>query len=162
MDVQLDEVETEPVTLQEVKDFCRIDINTDDDLVEELITASREQCEAVTGVSFVSREVIAVIDNTNGNTYLPYGPVADLDEVAVEDEDGNEITDFKLIGTKFPYLKYPREIVTVTYDGGYADLPKDLKTALMNAVYWKYENRAEMPADLGDVAMNILKRYRRV
>ena len=40
----------EPVTLTEAKDFCKVDIDTDDSLISALITAARQDCEAHTGV----------------------------------------------------------------------------------------------------------------
>ena len=42
---------TEPVTLQEAKDYMRISSNAEDSLIEELITSARERIEKFTGLS---------------------------------------------------------------------------------------------------------------
>ncbi len=39
----------EPVTVIEAKNWLRIDVTDDDDLVEELITAARQICEDYVG-----------------------------------------------------------------------------------------------------------------
>lgn len=162
LDTQLEAVTTEPLTLQEAKDFCKIDIDTDDDIVEALIIAARQMCEAYTNISFVQRECVAEIDNTNGNTYLPYGPVGDVSEVLYA--DGNELTgtEYEIKGTEFKRIAYPKTLVTVTYEAGYTDLPEILKTALKNAVYYLYDNRAQATDGIGDIATKLLKPFRRV
>lgn len=162
LDVQLADVVTEPVTGEEAKLFCKIDISDDNDLIEELITAAREMCEKYTGISFVKREVTAVFNNSNGGTYLPYGPVGEITEIL--DEDGDEIlaANYKIIGSQFKQLKEPCYAeITATYEGGYDTLPKELKTALLEAIFYMYDNRS-VGDDIGEVAIKKLRRYRRV
>lgn len=163
LDHSKEAVTVEPVTLAEAKTFCGIDFDAYDDLITELITAAREMCEDYTGISFVKREIIAVLNNANGNTYLPYGPIGDISTVV--DEDGDEIAaaDYKIVGVTWKQIKEPcYSELTVTYEGGYEILPKDLKTALLNAVFYMYDNRSQGVGGLGPIAESKLKRYRRV
>ena len=77
---------TEPVSLSEAKDFCRIDIGTDDNIILALITAARQQCEAYTNIAFAEYEMTVVLNNENGETLLPYGPLITILQVTDEDD----------------------------------------------------------------------------
>ena len=145
LDVQFDDGEiNEPVTLSEAKDFCKIDISTDDAILTELITAAREMCEDYTNIGFVPHEIVAVVNNSNGDILLPYGPTIEVIEVKNADGDTLEFDDdYTLSGNLFKSLKTPKEDgLTITYTSGYQVLPKRLKTALLNTVYYLWDNRA--------------------
>lgn len=164
-DVQFnDESITEPVTLTEAKDFCKIDISNDDNLIMSLITAARQMCEAYTGVGFVEHSIIANLNNVNGNIYLPYGPVIEV--IQVTDDDGNVLTvdtDYTLRGNDFKRLQWPEwDNLEVEYLAGYSVLPEILKTGLLNAIYFLYDNRSQSTEDIGPIAKMILKPYKRV
>lgn len=45
----------EPVTVAEVKNFCRVDVSDDDGLFNDLITAARKRCEDYRGRSFLTQ-----------------------------------------------------------------------------------------------------------
>lgn len=136
---------TEPVTLQEVKDYCKLDTGTaEDDMLTELITTAREQCEDFTGISIIVRTVTAVITNLCGGIYLPYCPLISL--TSIEDSDGNAIdpANYTLSGTMFPQLVSPRdERMTLVYNAGYGIPPSRIKTAILQQVFYLYENRGE-------------------
>lgn len=141
---------TEPVTKDEVKAFCKLSTGTaEDDILDMLITTARQQCEDFTGISFVLRTVTTVITNLNGRIYLPYCPLKTF--TSLKDADGNEITsaDYKLSGTQFPQLITPKyERMTAVYTagygtGGYGPLPSELKTAVLQQVFYLYTNRGE-------------------
>jgi uncharacterized phiE125 gp8 family phage protein len=155
---------TEPVTLTEAKDFCKIDIGTDDALITALITAARQQCEAYTGVGFVNRELTAVLNNINGDIYIPYGPIIEV--LSVTDADGTELilgNGYKLSGITFKRLESPRNTnITVNYLAGYDILPEVLKTAILNQVFYLYDNRAQAVDDVSPIAKTLLNIYRRV
>lgn len=164
-DVQFNEEGiTEPVTLTEAKDFCKIDISNDDNLIIALITAARQMCEAFTGVGFVQKDVTAVMNNVNGNIYLPYGPIIEIYQIT--DDEGNVLTvdtDYTLRGNDFQRLEYPQwDNITAEYLGGYDELPQILKTGLLNAIYYLYDNRSVGTEDIGPIAKMILKPYKRV
>lgn len=154
--VELEGVSEEPVTLEEVKEFCKIDEPDDDDLLTSLIPAARALCEDYTGISFVKREVSATISNGNGYAYLPFGPCGDVESI-----DGKEPEITQLKGGAWKQLIWPKcNRVELVYEGGYEVLPNELKTALLNAIYFLYDNRSE--SGLSPTSKSILKQYRRV
>jgi len=165
LDVQFQDGEiTEPVTLTEAKNFCKIDISTDDDLINVLITAARQMCEAYTGVGFVEHEMVAVLNNSNGDIYIPYGPMIEI--LSVENEQGTTLVldlDYTLGGNEFKRLRTPyANNITIDYITGYTTLPEALKTALLNQVYYLYDNRSVGVDDISPIAKIILNLYKRV
>lgn len=165
LDIEFNETDiTEPVTLVEAKDFCKVDIGTDDSLIISLITAARQQCEAYTGVGFVVHDAVAILNNVNGDIYIPYGPLIAINQVT--DEAGNILvldTTYTIIGNSFKRLATPRvKNITVDYSTGYSVLPNILKTALLNQIYYLYDNRSIGTDDVSPIAKNLLNPYRRV
>lgn len=150
---------TEPVTLQEAKDWCRIDVADDDSLIISLITAARIMCEKYANLSFIKRTVTAKIKNGLGGFVAPYGPV--IGTPTATDSDNAAITDFDLDNS------YSGNI-TVTYEAGYGDtdnlLPKNLKTALLNQIGFLYENRGDvrLQSGLSEESKLILNQVRNV
>ena len=154
----------EPVTLVEAKDFCKVDIGTDDNLIISLITAARQQCEAYTGVGFVVHDAVAILNNTNGDIYIPYGPLIAINQVT--DQDGNILvldTSYTVVGNSFKRLATPRaKNITIDYSTGYSELPNVLKTAVLNQIYWLYDNRSQANEEISPIAKNLLNPFRRV
>jgi uncharacterized phiE125 gp8 family phage protein len=165
LDVQFDDDDImEPVTLTEAKNFCKIDISTDDDLINVLITAARQMCEAYTGVGFVEHNAVAVLNNSNGDIYIPYGPMIAIN--SVEDDNGRVLVldlDYTLGGNEFKRLRTPHSNnITIDYTTGYTTLPEVLKTALLNQVYYLYDNRAVATDDISPIAKTLLNLFKRV
>lgn len=146
---------TEPVTLQEAKDWCKIDVSDDDALINALITAARIMCENYANLSFIKRTVTAKIKNGLGGFVAPYGPV--IGTPTAKDSDGNDIADFDFD------CAYPGK-VTVIYQAGYETLPQNLKTALLNQIGFLYENRGDVRLQSGliEEAKLILNQVRSV
>lgn len=165
LDIQFnDEAIVEPVTLEEAKNFCKIDISTDDTLIEALITTSRQLCEAWTGVGFIEHTAKAIINNCNGDMYLPYGPTGEITKVT--DENGTELvadSTYFLSGNDFKRILRPKwNNLEIEYTTGYEVLPNVLKTALLNAIYYLYDNRSQSTDDIGPIAKTLLNPYKRV
>ncbi|CAB5218462.1 Phage conserved hypothetical protein [uncultured Caudovirales phage] len=164
--VNVAESENEPVTLSEAKDFCKIDIGTDDDLLIALITTARQMCEAYTGVGFIWHDLDIIVNNTNGGIYLPYGPLLEI--YSVTDNNGEVLildTNYTISGGAWVRLESPKENnIIVSYSTGYDDdqLPSALKTGLLNAIYYLYDNRAQGVDNIGPIAKLILNPYKRV
>lgn len=57
---------TEPITLQETKAWLKVDHNSEDSLIQLLITTARERFETLTGLSLMVQQWVA---------YLPYWPM---------------------------------------------------------------------------------------
>ena len=121
---------TEPILLADIKSYAKIDTGTaDDTIIQYLITTARQQCEDFTGISIVPRTVTAVINNTCGGMFLPYCPFKTL--VSITDDDGVAVVplDYKISGTTFPQLIYPKwDRLTLVYTTGYVILPQEIKT----------------------------------
>jgi uncharacterized phiE125 gp8 family phage protein len=176
LDVQFNDGEiTEPVNLTDAKNFCKIDISTDDALITSLIVAARQMCEAYTGVGFVPHDVTAIVNNGNGDIYLPYQPMIEI--VSVEDEEGVTLVadvDYKVRGNDFVRLAWPKyDNLTINYLAGYSVLPEVLRTALLNQIYYLYDQRSQSiyfvsdPRNqrfdqLGPIAKMLLNPFKRV
>lgn len=140
---------TEPVTKDEVKAFCKLSTGTaEDTLLDIFITAAREQCEAYSNISFIPRTVTAIVTNLCGGIFLPYGPTLAI--TSITDQDGNVLTtdDYKVQGDKWKQLLTPKQDgLIVVYTAGYGttyDFPKELKLAILQQVFYLYENRGEI------------------
>jgi uncharacterized phiE125 gp8 family phage protein len=149
--------QTEPVTLQQAKDWCRIDISDDDTLLNAIISASRARLERAANVSFITRTVKAQLNKGLDRIQLPYGPVNAI--VSIKDSDDIDITDYTLKGTQFKWLCCDNEDVSIEYTAGYAVLPEHMREDLLNQIAWSYDNRGD--AQLGSkISPNVKLTYR--
>ena len=168
---------TEPVTLQEMKDYLRLegytdtdestadslsDFDYDDTLITELITASREQIEKISASSIIPRTLEAVINNYR-MLELPRGPIGEI--ISLYDSEGVEIlaADYTIIGQTGDrkFLKSPRQCeMTITYEAGYTDVPMGLKIDIMRLTAYMYENRGD-DSSINRFASQIAMKYAR-
>ena len=158
------ESSTEPVTLQEVKDWIKVDtaITADDTLLTELIKVARAQCEGFLGISLITRTVTAILNNSAGNIELPYGPLVSFTSLTDENGDAIVSDDHILQGIGFKWLKEPyNEYMTAVYTTGYTTVPLNFKTAVKEQVAWLYDNRGEAK-ELSEIVLTTLKPYRRI
>lgn len=165
LDIEFDDSAiTEPVSLEEAKNFCKIDITNDDDLITAMITAARQQCEAYTNTGFVVRDIVAIVNNENGGIYFPYGPLVEI--YSVTDKNGQTLIlddNYETKGVSFVRLTEPKETeIELDYSAGYETLPSVLKLALLNAIYYMYDNRAQGSDNIGPIAKSLLNPYKRV
>ncbi len=172
VDVTTDSNVTEPVTLQEVKDYLRLegfiddseslstDFDDDDTLIEELITSCRERLELFTGLSFVPKSYDVELTNLAGYITLPFGPVNNI--TSVEDINGTALT-YTVTNNKAKLKTPVQENLIVTYDCGYSSLPKALKEAMMKEIAYRYENRGDVANEgLIQAAINLASPYKEV
>lgn len=134
---------TEPVALQEVKDYLRVSTTADDVVITEMITEARIWVERRCGISVIPKEVNAILEVMNSQE-LPYGPILEFDSIIIIDENEDVVSDPNIIGLPggYPSLNgYGR--FTLSYDAGYAICPQDLKQAIKAAVAFNYENRGD-------------------
>jgi uncharacterized phiE125 gp8 family phage protein len=165
LDIQFnDSVIVEPVTLTEAKDFCKVDIGTDDAIITSMIIAARQMCEGYTNIGFVPHIITAIVNNENGSIYIPYGPIVSIEQV--KNDLGKilvQSVDYEVSGNEFKRLLYPEESnITIDYNSGYTDLPAVLKLALLNQVYYLYDNRSQGVDNISPIAQSLLNLYKRV
>lgn len=145
---EVESTPTEPVTLQEAKDWCKIEVSDDDTLIEELIVSARKQCEGFLCISLVDKTVSAVLNNSLGNIELPYGPIKTI--TSITDSEGTVLVandTYKLRGFEFKKLESPcNEYLEAVYTTGYTTIPDNFKTAVLQQIAFLYENRGDTPA----------------
>lgn len=146
----------EPVSRTDAKNWMRIDYNTDDDLIDDLIVAARLHLEKLTGRSLTNKLLKAMIECTGMMPEvwmidLPYSPLNCVDEVKYKTGINTYDTltkneDYEVIGGKL--WVYARGYYEVKYQAGYGTLPEDLQNDILTLVAWMYENRGKkMNAD---------------
>lgn len=98
----------EPLSVQETKDFLRIDQSSDDTLVESLIMAARMQCEKYTGRALINQSWSLFLDHWPGRDttiwwegirdgaqtsrptnflLIPKPPLVSITQILIYDED---------------------------------------------------------------------------
>ncbi len=165
----------EPVTLQEMKDYLRLEGYTDDDestsdslsdfdfddaLLTDLIKASREQMEKISASSITLKTWQAVINNYK-KYELPRGPIQSI--VSLFNNQSVAITTYTTIGVFGDriFLKSPNDCeMTITYTAGYDQVPASLKIDIMRLCAYMYENRGD-DASIQKFASQLALKYRR-
>ena len=155
---------TEPVTLQQTKDYLRLGgfvsddngeqgFDFDDTLIESMITEARMWVEKYTGLYLVPRTLTVVLLNQAGYIELP-GPV--VGTITWTDDAEPE-----MVGSKIK-TKYGCEL-TATYDVGYTEFPKWVENSILAYVADHYEWRGDDKAPApNERAAQIARPYRRV
>ena len=151
-------VPDEPVTLQEMKDYLRlegfvdIDESTtesisyflfDDTLIQNMITAARRKAEDYCGISIVFHTWQVLFKNEAGDFELPYGPVQEIISVTDADDNVLDTDSYDFRGLNFKHLVSPKQdYLTVEYDAGYEDCPEGIRLAIKQMVAYWYDKRA--------------------
>lgn len=138
----------EPVSLTDAKTWMRIDYDTDDDLIGDLISSARKHIEKLCGVNFVNKLMRTnfTLSGTTNDVWmvdLPYGPLICVNElkfktgfttydILVKD------TDYEQLGGKL--WLYTKGTYICTYQAGYGSVPDDIKSDILTLVAWSYDN----------------------
>lgn len=151
----------EPVSLAEAKAFLRLDDNTEDALVTTLVAASRLHVEGTTARALVAQTWRLVTDcwPVDRAVRLPVAPLLSLTAVTAYDEAGDahalDLAQFEADAAT-PRLLLPPELesmpvlrerqgIEIDYVAGYgataADVPADLKQAVLVLVAYWFEHR---------------------
>jgi uncharacterized phiE125 gp8 family phage protein len=156
--------EAEPLGLGEAKAFLRLDHDADDDLVERLVVAAREQVERLTRRVLVAQDWrLEVGAPEMGETLaLRPRPVREVTAVAVRLPDGSyqpldaDAWRFDWAGERLS-LTRPAAAKTLRIDlacgyGPPEDVPETLRLAVRRLVVDGYERRAGGEGEPADVA----------
>ena len=156
----------EPITKAEVKSQLNIpDAVVDfDTKLDRLIKEVRVYAEQYTHTSLIPRTVTAIINNSLGHIELPFGPVTGA-IVSMHDYDDTPVTSdtYRTYGLDFKKLEYPLyDWLKVVYPAGYTDanIPADLKGALIRLVVHYFEHAGEETKDLSPDIVSVLDHYK--
>ena len=178
------------LTVQEVKDYLRVDSNAEDTLLGVLIDASTQMAESYLG-RFLLTTVIEEfydffpvyktgVDPFHGDRniiYLSRGPVQSVASVKYIDGNGNEQTvtasDYRTDLVSEPSRIMPNEgwlgtkdtvnAVIIRYTGGYtqaSDVPANIKMAMLLMIGEMYEKRVDSVHRLPTASEYLLNPYR--
>lgn len=140
---------TEPLSLQEIKTWCRVDHDDEDLLLTGLADSARDFVEQYTGRAIIPQTVSVLLDNVPaGRTVpLPRLPVSATPNLAltVYASDGTTTAAQGFVigdllystGSSFP----AGERLHITYSAGYVSVPGNLRTAMLMLIAHWYENR---------------------
>ena len=166
MAIYIDAVQTvsdavvEPVSRTDAKNWMRISYDTDDAMIDELISASRQHLEFLTGLSFTGKKLKSYISLTGEVPHvwmvdLPYGPLFCITTVKYKSGMNSWDTltlneDYENIGGKLWF--YEQGTYEIVYEAGFGDLPAGLENDILTLVAWMYQNRGKkMNADPKEV-----------
>jgi hypothetical protein len=106
----IEDISQEPVSLKEAKEWLQIDYPDWDNLINMLITASREASEKVSGLAY-GEKIIEVTGNAKDHKVYPIQPL--IEDVEWLDEE---------------------ETVKYRYKAGIHPFPMDLKVAILQRI----------------------------
>ena len=161
------------ISVDEAKQWLRIDTDDDDTLIQGLIVAAQSAAEAYTGRTIVPTTAEFSFDEGNQRYTLPCAPVVVVSTVELEDRKGVRedlpspdsywvlLRDTGAVVTLVGGCRGKRTLV-VTCDAGYADpaeIPQPIKQAIAVHVSAAYRDREGQ--DTSDATFqNLLNPYR--
>lgn len=146
---------TEPVTVQECKDWLRLegfiddeesvsDFDDDDDFISMLINSARTRLEEYTGLSIIQKTWEVEFNNI-GNFELPFSPIIEITSLVSAcdtQETPTQIT--YTTSNNLSKLKTPvQDGLIITYDAGFTTIPEWVKNAVLAEVAYRYTHRGD-------------------
>lgn len=146
-------VATELVTVDDLKDYLRIDSSDEDALLTALAKQCIRRIEAYCGVSIGTQTRVWTWDTDGEEEEIPYGPVqsittakylSDTSTVPVTYDAATEGEQYVIDGEDFKTIEplYGTRW-KLEYNAGYTTLPDDLKLAILSEAAYRYENRGD-------------------
>ena len=171
------DVSVEPVTLTEIKNFCRIDADyaAEDDVLLLTAGAAREKLEKQLNLSFAEKTLMLQFDGFPID--IPYGPIREIESLisSTDTEDPPIEVEYTADGLDFKCLYvnavnqcviiYPvgygstSSAYNLTYTVGYETLPKALKQALLLQIDFDIKNQGMAMDDISPLALEKAEPY---
>ncbi len=161
----------EPLTLAETKAHLRLDTNAEDELVTGLISAARAHCEAETGLALMTKSFRLFLDDWPDAPVIqiPKSPVESIDSVTVFDSGGDPV-ELDLSGMTLDGRARPARLllpgrpptsrgingIEIDFTAGFgtaADIPPELRRAMLLHVALMYEFRGAVSPDMQPAAI---------
>lgn len=155
----------EPIDLDDMKNYLKVDLTDDDELIVVLIEAARQEVEALYGFALITQTVKVVYDSWNEFGELPLSNATSVTSVKYYDSDNtqqtwsssNYIVDTdgepncisKKTDVAFPALYNRPSPIEVIYTAGFGsnttDVPHHLKIPIYKIVADWYDRREDKP-----------------
>lgn len=163
----------EPVDLEEMKNYLKIDYTTDDDLIESLIKGARKQIEdELGGVAIVQRSFVQKQTGGLQRIELLRQPVQTMTSVnffEYYESTGTLITDYRRVNNllyhKDGFWQTGRDAdgYVITYTAGmvadngqsHQNIPRGIRSAIERVVAYLYENREDFATSLSEGNLSI-------
>lgn len=152
--------ESEPCTIDDIKQQARIDTDEDDLLIQSYIIAAREYCESISGNKFNFQRWEVYFDEFPQIIEIPIRPIVNVSQVSYYRNGFINIinaNEYRVSNNSFRAKIYPvdswpdtderEDAVKIQVDAGYAFLPERIKQAVrMLAATW-YEYREDLTTE---------------
>ena len=163
------ESSTYPITVNELKEFARIDGNEEDDFLLAIIQSITKLTETYLSRALITQTIKLIIDEWNFNEIeLPMPPLISVTNVVTVDEDDIETiydsTNYYVITESIPGRIIIKKDSTpptnterysggyrITYQAGYGiaeSVPKQIRLAMLQWSTMVYENRSMTANDI--------------
>ena len=175
----------EPLSLAEAKLHLRLDDSAEDDLLAQLIAASRRHVEKTHGLALISQGWTLYLDDwpPKPDIFLPLWPVIAVTAVKVLGEEGEALTIdeahyvaelgsrpariFRRENRQWPKPARPRSGIAIEFTAGFgeesSDVPSPIREALKLWLGFLYEHRdGDAAACEPATAATLLSPYREV
>lgn len=160
--------EEEALTLEQVKQFLRIEHNADDALISVAITAARASAEEYLRVLLLQQTYSYEFTSIAHILPLPVGPAQSVALVSAYDADGNdtevEAGQYRLTidgyGVVFPHVPSGKSFA-IEFTAGLLDVPAPVRQGMLHHIAAMIENRAGQIA-MPELSRQLYQPYRRV
>lgn len=175
-----------PVTLDELKDYARIDFDDDDAFLTAALTAATDLVEKFTNRWLIERSADGFFPAFDCSRFEKYvflevrkSPLKSISSVSISDGSVYQVMTDYILKNKSGYsrilfndyfnnISYNSEdnlpyFAKVSFVAGYGDadaVPEALKTAILAMANYIYENRADCVCDDGSISATMPKEVR--
>ncbi len=170
---------TEPITLEEAKNYLKVDGGEDNVLISGLISTARELAEIEADQVFIIRTIELVYDDAPESIEIPYRPLYEvtkietISEADVKTEVSSSLYNVDTSGKIFSgriklksgctwptHRDFASFIITIKAGYGTAeeDVPSLIKQAILQIIGHLYENRGSQVIPAG--AIKILEKFK--
>jgi hypothetical protein len=146
---------TEPVSLQEVKDWLQIDFDDKDSLITSMITGARQSLEKYLNLHLVPKDVTLDVQSTGEIVILPYAYSPGTIEINQLDsaDQTNTLTDGQDYYSRGNTLRIGAGRYVISYATTPA-VPEALKEAIKMEVAERFQNRGEYSKESSIVGLS--------
>ena len=162
---------SEPVTLAEAKEQCRVTAVDSNDDVQRILLAAQSHVESYTGTRLAAQTVEIKCDSFQDFALLPLAPVNSVSAITYVDADGatqtlaTSVYEVRADGLRCTIVRKFQQVwpvirdgsrITVTASVGYAAIPEEVRLAILQLVAHWFDNRqAVAPGTMSIVEMTV-------